>query len=87
MKSYKEGHLPITLSSFDEILSAALDLEPKLRAMLAAHLLESLDDSEQVEIDSAWSEEVERRIREIDEGRVELIPGEEVLAELRSRFK
>ena len=87
MKSYKEEHLPTTLSSFDEILSAALDLEPKLRAMLAAHLLESLDDSEQVEIDSAWSEEVERRIREIDEGRVELIPGEEVLAELRSRFK
>jgi putative addiction module component (TIGR02574 family) len=86
MKSYKE-QLPRTLSSFDEILSAALDLPPNVRATLAGHLLESLDDSEQVEIDAVWSQEVERRIREIDEGRVELIPGEEVLAELRSRFK
>ena len=86
MKSYKEP-LPRTLSSFDEILSAALDLPPNVRATLAGHLLESLDDSEQVEIDAVWSQEVERRIRDIDEGRVELIPGEEVLAELRSRFK
>jgi len=55
--------------------------------MLAGQLLESLDDPEQTEIDTAWSEEIERRIRDVDEGKVKLIPGEEVLAELRSRFK
>ena len=86
MKSYKsESSEP--LSSFDEIWRAALELPPHVRAMLAGHLLESLDDPKQTEIDAAWSEEIERRIREIDEGRVKLIPGEEVLAELRSRFK
>jgi putative addiction module component (TIGR02574 family) len=55
--------------------------------LLAGHLLESLDQPEQMEVDAAWSEEIERRIRDVDEGRVKLIPGEEVLAELRSRFK
>ena len=86
MKSYK--HEPTEqLKSFEEILRAALDLPPDSRAMLAGQLLESLDDADQTEIDAAWSEEIERRIRDIDEGRVKLIPGEEVLAELRSRFK
>lgn len=86
MKSYKTTSSE-PLGSFEEILRAALDLPPNARAMLAGHLLESLDDSKQTETDAAWSEEVERRIRDIDEGRVKLIPGEEVLAELRSRFK
>ena len=86
MKSYKkESSEPLT--SVVEILRTVLELPPDARAMLAGHLLESLDDSEQTEIDAAWSEEIERRIRDIDEGRVKLIPGEEVLAELRSRFK
>ncbi|HXQ74545.1 MAG TPA: addiction module protein [Pyrinomonadaceae bacterium] len=86
MKSYKTESSE-RLTSFEEILRAALDLPPSGRAMLAGHLLESLDGSEQTEVDAAWAEEIERRIRDIDEGRVELIPGEEVLAELRSRFK
>jgi len=86
MKSYEEKSSE-PLNSVDEILRAALKLPPSARAMLAGHLLESLDDPEQTEIDAAWAEEIERRIRDIDEGRVKLIPGEEVLAELRSRFK
>ena len=86
MKSYKNESREV-LSSFDEVLRAALELPPKSRAMLAAHLIESLDGPKQLDIDAAWSEEVERRIRDIDEGRVELIPGEQVLAELRTRYK
>ena len=74
-------------TALEEILRAALELPPDARAMLASHLLESLDEPEQTEIDAAWSEEIERRIREVEEGKVKLIPGEEVLAELRSRFK
>ena len=86
MNRYKnESSQPLT--SFDEIWRAAMELPPDSRAMLAGHLLESLDQPEQMEVDAAWSEEIERRIRDVDEGRVKLIPGEEVLAELRSRFK
>lgn len=62
-----------TLSGFDEILVAALSLSPGERAMLADQLLESLDGPDQKRIDALWAEEAERRVREIDEGKVETI--------------
>jgi hypothetical protein len=37
--------------------------------------------AEMENISSAWKEEIARRCREIDEGTVELIPGEDVLKE------
>ena len=73
--------------NFEEILRAALSLSPGARAMLADHLLESLDDEAQKRIDAMWAEEAERRAQAIDEGRAKLIPGDEVLAELRARVK
>ena len=73
--------------NFDEILSAALSLSPGARAMLADHLMESLDAEDQQRIDAVWAGEAERRVRAIDEGRVELITGDEVMAELRARVK
>jgi len=75
------------MSTFEEILSAALSLSPGERAMLADHLLTSLDGPNQKAIDAAWAEEAERRAREIDEGKVELIDGELVMERLRSRIK
>jgi hypothetical protein len=34
-----------------------------------------------------WAEEIKRRIREIDEGKVEMIDGELVMQKLRFRHK
>ena len=48
-------------------------------------LLISLEASEEVE--AAWRAEIERRVKEIDEGKVQLIPGEQVMNELRSQLK
>jgi putative addiction module component (TIGR02574 family) len=73
------------LDSFEEILRAALALPPGMRAMLADHLLTSLSGPDQKRIDALWGEEAERRLREIDEGKVETIDGEVVMQELRSR--
>lgn len=56
-----------------------------MRAMLADYLLASLDGLSQKEIDDAWAEEAERRMREIDEGKVETTGGELVMRELRAR--
>ena len=53
--------------------------------MLADHLLESLDGPHQKQIDAAWAEEAERRMREIEEGKVETIDGELVMQRLRAR--
>jgi putative addiction module component (TIGR02574 family) len=75
------------LGSLESLLKAALALSPADRAVLVDYLLDSLDGTSQEEIDSVWREEIERRIRAIDEGSVDLVPGEEVLAKLRSRFK
>jgi len=75
------------VSTFEEILSDALSLSPGERAMLADHLLARLDGPDQKRIDALWAEEAERRLREIDEGKVQLIDGELVMEKLRSRLK
>lgn len=75
------------LDNYDEILSMALSLPANERAMLADLLLGSLDGPNQKQIDAAWAEEAERRMREIDEGKVETLDGELVLERLRSRHK
>ena len=72
-------------ATFDEIMKDALKLPPGARAMLADHLLESLDWEQQKEIDAAWAEEAERRMQEIRHGKVQAIDGEEVMKELRAR--
>ena len=74
-------------ANFDDILSAALSLSPGARAMLADHLLESVDWDKQKEIDALWAEGAVRRDREIDDGVVTPIPGEEVISRLRARYK
>jgi putative addiction module component (TIGR02574 family) len=80
------SHSDSTQLHFEEILSAALSLPPGERAMLADHLLSSLDGPNEKEIEVAWAEEAERRMREIDEGKVELIDAELVMEILRARF-
>ena len=76
-----------SMSSYEEIEIAALALPAEARATLAEHLLESLSAEDQERIDAMWAEEAERRDREIDEGIVAALPGEEVMNRLRSRCK
>ncbi len=45
-------------------------------------LIETLDPAPEADVEVAWSEEIKRRVAEIDAGTVELIPWEEVRAEL-----
>lgn len=61
------------VGDFDKILIAALALPAEARAKLADQLLESLDGPDQKRIDALWAEEAERRLREIEEGKVETI--------------
>ncbi len=74
-------------ANFDDIIKDALSLPPGARAMLADHLLESLDSEDQKRIDAIWAEEAERRMQEIREGKVQPIDGELVMRELRARRK
>lgn len=75
----------VNFTHYDEIFGVALSLPPGLRAMLAEHLLKSLDATDQTEIDALWAEEAERRVQAIEQGTVTAIAGDRVFRELRSR--
>jgi putative addiction module component (TIGR02574 family) len=66
----------------DQVLS----LPCEDRIYLADRLLESLNAPSREDIDRLWAEEAERRIDELDSGKVEAIPGEQVFAEIRQRL-
>ena len=70
-----------------ELLKKALELPPEARAALATSLFESLDEElADKGVEAAWSEEVKRRIEEIDSGKVQMIPYEEVRRRLAARL-
>ena len=57
-----------------DILKKALALPPEARAALAGSLLESLDDTVDASVEEAWSQEIARRIAELDSGKVKPVP-------------
>ena len=68
-----------------EIEAQALQLTPRERGELAHRLILSLDgpaDDTPEAIAQAWDEEIARRVAEIDAGTAELIPHEQVFAEI-----
>lgn len=73
--------------SYDEIMSDALALPPEQRESLAEQLMDSLAPLDQEQIDALWALEAERRFKEIQDGTVKPIPGDEVMSRLKSRYK
>jgi putative addiction module component (TIGR02574 family) len=70
-----------------ELLEKALGLSTHDRGLLAARLIDSLDDEPVEEgVEAAWEEEIKRRVDDIRSGRVKTIPGEQVLRELAEEF-
>jgi putative addiction module component (TIGR02574 family) len=70
----------------EEILQKALQLPEEDSERIADSLLRRLHGSEETTFDEEWGPEIQRRIGEIDEGKVQLLPGDEVMARLRARF-
>ena len=50
-------------------------------------MMDILNAEDQQRIDALWAEEAERRDKEIEDGMVTPLPGEEVITRLRSRYK
>ncbi len=71
----------------ENIMNNALQLPREARALVAEKLLESLDYEEPFEISSEWKTEIGRRCREIEDGKVELVPGDRVLKEAAKRLQ
>jgi putative addiction module component (TIGR02574 family) len=66
----------------DDLLKKALALPPEGRAALAGSLLESLDEEVDASAEEEWSQEIARRIEEIDSGKVKPIPWEAARREI-----
>ena len=73
------------LSQLEEIKAAVLALPEEARAEVIDAALESLLPAPP--LSDAWKAEIDRRSREIDAGEVELIPNEEVFAQVRARLR
>jgi putative addiction module component (TIGR02574 family) len=56
-----------------KILKDALRLPVEARAALAGHLLESLDETVDEDVELAWSKEIARRIDDLDRGKVKTV--------------
>lgn len=67
----------------EAILIEALQLPLQERIALASRLLASLDEQVDEGVDAAWGEEVKKRLKEIDEGKVDMVPWDEVRKKMR----
>ncbi|HKS90551.1 MAG TPA: addiction module protein [Tepidiformaceae bacterium] len=71
------------MPTLEQVRADAAQLSDDDRELLMVELAASLrpqTPEEQEAYDRAWEEEIERRIRDVDEGREQLIPWEEVRA-------
>ena len=66
-----------------EIVKEARGLPYGERTELIERLIADAAKDIDPEIEKAWGDEALRRIKEIEDGKVKLIPGEQVMAEIR----
>jgi len=73
-------------SQAEQVLRSALGLDAVDRAEIAASLIASLDAQKDDDAETAWAEEIKRRIDQIDKGEAQLIPADEVMRSMRERL-
>ena len=76
--------MPLTL---EQLTAEAMQLPVESRIVLADKLVESLDCAEPDNIQRLWTAEAIRRRDEVRSGEVKTIPGEQVLEEIRHRYR
>jgi putative addiction module component (TIGR02574 family) len=72
------------LAQIQEDIQALSDTD---KGTLLRVLWEELDGPADPDVDAAWLAEVQRRDKEIEDGRVEMIPAEEVFRKLEALLK
>jgi putative addiction module component (TIGR02574 family) len=70
-----------------KVIDEVLLLPADARMNLVEQLLTSLNLPTQPEIDRLWAKEVERRIAQIDKGKVKLLPGAKVFSDIRKKYR
>ena len=73
--------------TIEKVTEAAMRLAPRDRALLARTLISSLDESAEEDVEQAWDEEIQKRLREIKDGQVQGQPFDEAMNEIRDEFR
>lgn len=76
--------MPLQLTECEE---QALRLPPTERAVLAEHLIASLDDLSIAQIEQMWLDEAARRYREYKKGTISARLAEDVLRDARTAIR
>ena len=71
----------------DRVIAEALSLPADVRLSLIEKLITSLNLPTDDEIDRLWAAEAERRVSQIETGKVKLVPGEEVFSKIRAKYE
>jgi putative addiction module component (TIGR02574 family) len=77
--------MAVTTQSYQRLEEEVLHLPRENRSQLVTRILESLDEDED-ELNSAWRDELQRRIENIDAGKAQLIPAKDLWNEINQRF-
>jgi putative addiction module component (TIGR02574 family) len=72
--------------SIAEKVAEVLALPAQDRAYLAHQLIASLDDAVDADAETQWQEVIDRRSREIAEGKVSCRPVEQVVDDIRAKL-
>jgi putative addiction module component (TIGR02574 family) len=76
--------------SLEQVAAQVGELSLPDRQRLLQHLIRDLEPEDEVvsqeEITRAWTEEISRRLEEIDSGRVKTVPAGEVFARIQTRL-
>ena len=75
------------MPALQEIESQAMHLGPSERALLAEHLIASLDGGEGVDAENLWIKEAETRYAAYERGEIPSSPADEVLDRSRKSLK
>ncbi len=74
-------------SQFDDLSKRIRALPAGEKAALFRELIDDLDPGQDPDSERLWLEETERRYAQYLRGEVEVIPGDEAMAEARNRLK
>ena len=70
-----------------EIEAKIRSLSPEDKTELLRVLIAELDGPADADVERAWLTEAQRRYREVHEGKVKPVPGEDVFENVRARLK
>lgn len=74
------------MARFERIREEALRLTRRQRLQLAQELQASVMTAQERQVEQAWIAEAQRRMQAFEDGTAELIPGDQVLRELRAKY-